>query len=162
MSNYVEYMNYEINEELYENGVVVKRLREVCKFLPISKRNTMYGNKVGLYPFFKSSSKINSYVNQPDYNEESLIIGKIEGPIIYCCDKFSTNKDCCILQVKNKLLLDIKYVYYYLYNNLDMMKQLYTGNVINFISKINIENIKIPIPSLEFQKKIVEYYEYNN
>ena len=43
-----------------------------------------------------------------------------------------------------------------------MMKQLYTGVAIKNISKKNIEGIKIPIPSLERQKEIVEYCEYND
>jgi restriction endonuclease S subunit len=43
-----------------------------------------------------------------------------------------------------------------------MMKQLYTGVAIKNISKTNIEGIKITIPSLERQKEIVEYCEYND
>ena len=42
------------------------------------------------------------------------------------------------------------------------MKQLYTGVAIKNISKTNIEQIKIQIPSLERQKEIVEYLEYND
>jgi len=37
--NYAEYMKDEKEEEKYEDGVVVKKLGEVCKFLPKSKRN---------------------------------------------------------------------------------------------------------------------------
>ena len=45
--------------------------------------------------------------------------------------KFSTSDHCYILhcyilQNKNKLLLNLKYAYYYLYHNLDIMSQLYT------------------------------------
>jgi restriction endonuclease S subunit len=76
--------------------------------------------------------------------------------------KFSTSDHCYILQNKNKLLLNLKYTYYYLYHNLDMMSQLYTGVAIKNISKTNIANIKIPIPSLERQQEIVEYCEHND
>ncbi len=54
---------------------VVKTLGEVCKFLPKSKRNAKYGKDEGLYPFIKSSMIVKKYVDEPDYEEESLIIG---------------------------------------------------------------------------------------
>ena len=158
--NYAEYMKDETEEEQYEEGVVVKTLGEVCRFLPKSKRNAKYGNKEGLYPFFKSSIKVDSYVDEPDYEEESLIIGDGGEPNINYGVKFSTSDHCYILQNKNKLLLNLKYSYYYLYHNLDMMKQLYTGVAIKNISKTNIEGIKIPIPTLERQQEIVKYLDF--
>ena len=157
--NYSEYMKDETKEEQYEEGVIVKTLGEVCKFLPKSKRNAKYGNKEGLYPFQKFI-KIDSYVDEPDYEEESLIIGDGGKPNINYGVKFSTSDHCYILQNKNKLLLNLKYAYYYLYHNLDMMKQLYTGVAIKNISKTNIEVIKIPIPSLERQQEIVKYLDF--
>ena len=157
--NYAEYMKDE-TEEQYEEGIVVKTLGEVCKFLPKSKRNAKYGIKEGLYPFFKSSTKVDSYIDEPDYEEESLIIGDGGEPNINYGIKFSTSDHCYILQNKNELVLNIKYAYYYLYHNLDMMKQLYTGVAIKNISKTNIEGIKIPIPSLEHQQEIVKYLDF--
>jgi len=149
------------NQKIFGENVV-KTLGEVCNFLPKSKRNAKYGNKEGLYPFFKSSTKVDSYINEPDYEEESLIIGDGGEANINYGIKFSTSDHCYILQNKNKLLLNLKYAYYYLYHNLDMMKQLYTGVAIKNISKTNIEAIKILFPSLERQKEIVEYCEYND
>jgi type I restriction enzyme M protein len=157
--NYAEYMNDDSEDIEYEEGVIVKTLGDVCKFLPKSKRNAKYGNKEGLYPFFKSSTKVDSYVDEPDYKEESLIIGDGGEPNINYGIKFSTSDHCYILQNKNKLL-NIKYAYYYLYHNLDMMKQLYTGVAIKNISKTNIEGIKIPIPLLERQQEIVKYLDF--
>lgn len=157
--NYAEYMEEE-KEEQYEDDIVVKTLGEVCKFLPKSKRNAKYGNKGGLYPFFKSSTKIDSYVNEPDYQDESLIIGDGGEPNINYGIKFSASDHCYILQNKDKTLLNIKYAYYYLYHNLDMMKQLYTGVAIKNISKTNLKSIKIPIPSLDKQKEIVKYLDF--
>ena len=158
--NYTEYMKDETEEEQYEDGIVVKTLGEVCKFLPKSKRNAKYGNKEGLFPFFKSSKKVDSYVNEPDYEEGSLIIGDGGEPNINYGIKFSTSDHCYILQNKTKLLLNLKYAYYYLYHNLEIMKQLYTGVAIKNISKTNIERIKIPIPSLERQQEIVKYLDF--
>jgi type I restriction-modification system DNA methylase subunit/restriction endonuclease S subunit len=158
--NYTEYMKDETDEEQYEDSVVVKTLGEICTFLPKSKRNAKYGNKEGLYPFFKSSIKVDSYVDEPDYEEESLIIGDGGEPNINYGIKFSTSDHCYILQNKNKSFLKIKYVYYYLFHNLDIMKELYTGVAIKNISKTNIEGIKIPIPPLERQQEIIKYLDF--
>ena len=54
--NYTEYINNE--KEIYNENIIIKTLGEICKFVPKSKRNAKYGNKEGLYPFFKSSIKI--------------------------------------------------------------------------------------------------------
>jgi type I restriction-modification system DNA methylase subunit/restriction endonuclease S subunit len=158
--NYAEYMKDESTEDKYEEGIVVKTLGEVCEFLPKSKRQASYGNSEGKYPFFKSSTKINSYVDEADYKEESLIIGDGGEANINYGINFSTSDHCYILQNKNKQLLDLKYVYYYLFHNLDIMKLLYTGVAIKNISKSNIAGIKIPIPSLEKQQTIVAYLDF--
>ena len=157
--NYTEYMKDEI-EEQYKNNINVKTLGEICNFLPKSKRNAKYGNIEGLYPFFKSSTKVDSYVDRPDYEEESLIIGDGRELSINYGIKFSTSDHCYVLQNKNKLLLNIKYAYYYLNNNLNIMNKLYIGIGIKNISKTNIEGIKIPIPSLERQKEIIKYLDF--
>jgi len=158
--NYAEYMKDESEVDKYEEDVLVKTLGEVCNFLPKSKRQASYGNSEGKYPFFKSSIKINSYVDEPDYKEESLIIGDGGEANINYGINFSTSDHCYILQNKNKSLFNLRYVYYYLFHNLDIMKLLYTGVAIKNISKTNIAGIKIPIPSLEKQQTIVAYLDY--
>jgi type I restriction-modification system DNA methylase subunit len=162
IKNLKECNQYYLNNQLLMNGKVEKTLGEVCNFLPKSKRNAKYGNKEGLYPFFKSSIKVDCFVDEFDYNEESLIIGDGGEANINYGIKFSTSDHCYILQNKNKLLLNLKYSYYYLYHNLDIMNQLYTGIAIKNISKSSIEAIKIQIPLIERQNDIVEYLESND
>lgn len=150
-----------------------KTLEDVCNILPRSKRNTKYGNKQGKYPFFKSSMIVDSFVDIPDYEGESIIIGDTGSPNINYGYEFSASDNCYILQSKNKSILNLKYAYYYLYNRLDIMKNLYKGiegssgsntsEIIKHISKASIKGIKIPIPSLEKQNEIVVYCEnYEN
>ena len=158
--NYAEYLKDNIEDEVYEEGIIIKKLDDICNFLPKSKRNAKYGKDNGLYPFFKSSMKIDNYVDVPDYTEESIIIGDGGEPNINYGIKFSTSDHCYILQNINKLSINLKYIYYYLFHNLDNMTKLYTGVAIKNISKINISNIKIPIPSLEKQKEIVSYLDF--
>lgn len=150
-----------------------KTLEDVCNILPRSKRNTKYGNKQGKYPFFKSSMIVDSFVDIPDYEGESIIIGDTGSPNINYGYEFSASDNCYILQSKNKSVLNLKYAYYYLYNRLDIMKNLYKGiegssgsntsEIIKHISKASIKGIKIPVPSLEKQNEIVVYCEnYEN
>lgn len=139
-----------------------KTLEEVCNILPRSKKNTKYGNKEGKYPFFKSSIIVDSFVDVPDYEGESIIIGDTGEANINYSNEFSASDNCFILQNKNKSLLNLKYVYYYIYNNLDIMKNLYTGDGIKHISKASIKGILIPFPTLEKQNEIVKYCENND
>jgi restriction endonuclease S subunit len=141
-----------------------KTLEDVCNILPRSNRNTKYGNKEGKYPFYKSSMIVDSFVDSPDYEGLSIIIGDTGSPNINYAYEFSASDNCYILQNKNKSILNLKYAYYYLYNRLDIMKNLYKGNegnegsdIIKHISKASIKGIKIFIPSLEKQNEIVEY-----
>jgi|LauGreDrversion4_2_1035121.scaffolds.fasta_scaffold02852_7 type I restriction enzyme S subunit len=55
-----------------------------------------------------------------------------------------------------------KYVYYLLSHNKDYLTDLYKGTAQKVISKTNLKSIKIPIPSIERQKEIVEYCEKND
>lgn len=155
--NHDEYIkdNIEINKETQ-----FKTLGEICNFLPKSKRQASYGLKEGKYPFFKSSMKLDSYVDEPDYTTESIIIGDGGEPNVNYGINFSVSDHCYVLQNKDESTL-IKYVYYYLLNNLHIMSKLYTGVAIKNISKTNIQKIPIPIPSLEKQKEILNYIEDN-
>jgi type I restriction enzyme S subunit len=134
----------------------IKTLGEICNILPKSKRQASYGKKSGLYPFFKSSFKVDSYVDEPDYTEESIIIGDGGNANINYGVKFSVSDHCYILQNKDKISINLKYCYYYLFNNIDVLNDLYNGLGLKNINKCDILNIKIPIPSIEIQNKKVE------
>jgi restriction endonuclease S subunit len=80
---------------------------------------------------------------------------------------YVTGKTACrsnvyalILKIDN---VSIKYLHYYL--NLNRIKinnkAKFTTNL-GVISKTDLSNMKIPIPSLEVQNKIVENLDYNN
>jgi len=138
-----------------------RALEDICNILPRSKRNTKYGNGEGKYPFFKGSATVDSFVDTPDYDGESIIIGDGGAPNINYADAFSASDNCYIFQNKNKSVLNLKYAYYYLVTNLDIMGGLYKGTNggIKHISKSSIKSFVIPVPSLEKQNEMVEYCE---
>lgn len=160
--NYTEYLNGdETTEERYEEGIVMKTLGEVCDFLPKSKRQASYGNKEGKYPFFKSSMKVDTFVDEPDYKEESLIIGTGGSANIKYSSEFSCSTDNFILKSNNKEI-STKYMYYYFFNNINILEKGFIGTALKHISKEYIKQIKIPIPPLEKQQEIVKYCEEND
>ncbi len=153
--NYSDYIESETDEDLIESDIPIKTLGEICSFLPKSKRSAKYGKNEGTYPFFKSSNKVDSYVTIPDYKCESLIIGDGGEPNINHGVNFSASDHCYILQNKDSKSINLKYVYYYLFNNLHIMKRLYTGVGIKNIAKKKINSIKIPILPIAKQNEIV-------
>jgi len=154
--NYAEYMKNEVIE--YNEGVIVKTLGEVCMFLPKSKRQASYGEKHGQYPFYTSSQTCSKYCDKYDYEDECLIVGTGgSANIKYGC-KFSCSTDNFVIKINPGQL--VKYIYYYLSINIEVLQKGFVGVGLQHISKEYINNIKIPIPSLERQKEIVEYLDF--
>ena len=69
--------------------------------------------------------------------------------------------DCFSIIPKNNSINNT-YLYYLLKNIQDKIYKLQTGTAQPHIYSNNLQNIEIPIPSLERQKEIVEYCEYND
>ena len=154
--NYTEYMKDDVVE--YEEGIVIKTLGEVCDFLPKSKRQASYGKTEGIYPFFTSSQSCSKYCDQYDYDEECLIIGTGGNANIKYSSKFSCSTDNLIIKIKQTYLL--KYIYYYLSINIELLEKGFVGVGIKHISKEYLSKIKIPIPSIENQNEIVKYLDF--
>jgi len=160
--NYKEYMKDEIKKDInYSNDVVIKTLGEICTFLPKSKRPASYGKNEGKYPFFKSSMNLDSYVDEPDYKKESIIMGDGGEPNINYGINFSVSDHCYVMQ-NNHNDIKLKFIYYYLFLNLNDLRKYYTGVAIKNISKTNIQKIEIPIPQIERQEEIVKYLDNND
>jgi type I restriction enzyme, S subunit len=140
-------------EETYDVPVVT--LGEVCEFEPKSKRSAKYGNKTGPYPFYKSSLVVNSFVDEPDFTEESLIIGDGGNANINYSSTFSTSDHCYVFKSIDDRITN-KYIYNYIIYNLHKLEKYYTGSGLKNISKQNIKKLEIPLPSLEVQNRIVD------
>jgi type I restriction-modification system DNA methylase subunit len=155
--NYAEYMKEEVEEE-YNDDIEIKTLGEICEFLSKSKRQASYGNKEGLYPFFKSSNKVDSYVDEADYNDESIIIGTGGNANIKYSKKFSCSTDNFVIKFNKEILT--KYIYYYLFFNINILEKGFIGVSIKHISKEYLNKIKIPLPSIEKQKEVIKYLDF--
>jgi type I restriction enzyme S subunit len=156
--NYAEYMKDESEEEHYEDRGIVRTLGEICKFLPKSKRQASYGEKQGQYPFYTSSQTCSKYCGGYDYEDECLIIGTGGNANIKYSSKFSCSTDNFVIKINPEQL--VKYVYYYLSINIEVLQKGFIGVGLQHISKEYISKIKIPIPSLECQQEIVKYLDF--
>jgi len=176
--NYAEYMKDETNEEQYEDGVVVKTLGEVCKFdiggTPSRSKNEYYENGNNLWVSVRElnggyiydtkekitdlgvqNSSVKLFAKDTILFSFKLSIGKtaIVGNPLY------TNEAIAGILSKNNDLLNNKYLYYYLtINDFSKLGSGILGN--GSLNKKSLEQIKIPIPSLERQQEIVKYLDF--
>jgi type I restriction-modification system DNA methylase subunit/restriction endonuclease S subunit len=176
--NYAEYMKDETEEEQYEEGVIVKTLGEVCKFdiggTPSRSKNEYYENGNNLWVSVRElnggyiydtkekitdlgvqNSSVKLFAKDTILFSFKLSIGKtaIVGNPLY------TNEAIAGILSKNNDLLNNKYLYYYLtINDFSKLGSGILGN--GSLNKKSLEQIKIPIPSLERQQEIVKYLDF--
>lgn len=153
----------------------IKTLGEVCKLNGNGKTNTKDITNTGEYPFYKASYNNPSGTHMSydfDGNQYLLIIksgGSASKPISrnYGIGKvFLVNGKCAaniavfqLLQTSND---DIKFLYYYLdfiHPTIQGLANYSTNN--GNINMKKLMKLKIPIPSLEVQKSIVQYCDHN-
>jgi type I restriction-modification system DNA methylase subunit len=160
--NYAEYLKDETAEEVYEDGVVVKPLGEVCEFQngsQLDKKDIIEGN----IPIFGGGVKIVGYHNTYNRNgNETIVCGTgLPGYVNYSYGKPFWASQCFTMKSKNTNILIDKYLYYYskiVLENDFMSKQ--KGTAQKFIRFNQIIDIKIPIPPLDRQQEIVKYLDF--
>ncbi len=139
------------------SNVEFEKFDKLFKFLPKSKKKAGAGLEEGEYKFFTSSSIQSKYLNEFIYNNESLIIGSGgKASVHYYDEKFATSTDCFVVEKQNDEI-DVKYVYFFLKTNLQILESGFKGAGLKHISKKYISNIKIPLLSIDIQRKIALY-----
>lgn len=110
-----------------------------------------------LYPYY-SSNGINGYIDEFIYDGEFTIIAQdgTIGATHYSIGKIYPSNHVWLIQSLNNKKIINKYLYYCFKYNTNYQAHT-TGSVIPKLSKNNLENINIKIPSLEKQKEIVAY-----
>jgi type I restriction-modification system DNA methylase subunit len=148
-----------INQEIikYNSNVEIKTLGEVCEFLPKNKKfKAKDGLKNGLYKFYTSSQTKILYIDECEYSQYCIIIGRGGNVSIHYDINFSISHDDVYVIKNIDKNINQKFIYYYLYNNKDILEKGFTGIGIKHISKEYINLIKIPIPSIEKQEEIIK------
>ncbi|KNF09944.1 restriction endonuclease S subunit [Gottschalkia purinilytica] len=132
-------------------------IKDGFSFLKKSKIKASEGKTSGLYPFYTSSNILSKYLDEYEIENEALIFGTGgNASIHYSKGLFSTSTDCFVIQSNNKYEIVLKYVYYFLSGNIYILENGFKGAGLKHISKKYLENIKIPLPPLQTQEKIVK------
>lgn len=118
-----------------------------------SKNLAKNGKDIGFYPFYTSSSIQKKFVDNFDFEGDSIILGTGGSPSIHFQNqKFSVSSDCLVLKSEK---YSVKLLYYYLYGNTHILKKGFQGAGLQHISKKYIENIEIPNIDLNIQNEIL-------
>ena len=159
----------------FSKDIEIKTLGEIFNLNSSGSTNSKDISNTGEYPFYRASCNNPSGThNKYDFDDiEYLLIVKSGG----CANKpisseygigkvFLVNGKCAaniaVFQLLQKTSNNIKYLYYYLLNMQSKIQELarYCTNNGN-IDMNELMEIKIPIPSIEKQKEIIEYLDFN-
>ena len=170
-----EYLYKMINKKIINNSEI-KTLEEICTNITSGKFNSKDCNKEGLYPFYTSKSTNPSGFSDNycfDYKEYLILIKDGGAGEKTYGDQIGLGK---VFKVANKIAatshqlalvpndnINCNYLYYYLKlikNEIMDLAHYTTG--LGCIKKSDIENIKIPIPSLEIQERLIKEIEELN
>lgn len=131
-------------------------LDKLIKFQTKSKIKAGEGKSEGKYLMYTSSMIVDKYLDEFQYNEEALIMGTGgSASIHYSTGNFGTSTDCYVLYNKGKNIM-LKYIYLYLLGNINILEEGFRGAGLKHTNQKYIKSIKIPVPSLKIQEKIVK------
>jgi type I restriction-modification system DNA methylase subunit/restriction endonuclease S subunit len=158
-----KYYKKNVLDEIYKNSEV-KTIGEVCYINNIKKYETSFGKEFGKYKFYTGGANKIYYNDEYHIDVNTIILNKTNGSG-KCNIFFDKNISCAIqthtIQSKSNEN-ETKYIYYYLTSNMCILEKGYIGPCHKNLQKTYLEQLKIPIPSLENQEKIVAYYEQMN
>jgi type I restriction enzyme, S subunit len=156
-----KYFKYNEINEIYKNSDV-KTLGEVCS-IDYGTRIVKGNNDEGQYPVYGSGRAMFS---TKTFNREgfNILIGRFALSlecVRFINEKIFLNDSGLTVKPKKENLLH-KYIGYYLLHNQKIIYNLARGTAQKNLDIDEFKSIKIPIPSLENQVKIVAYYEEMN
>ncbi len=152
----LEYKRYKIiNSITYKTKVELKTLDEICE-IATKKRDRLAkdGKETGKYRFY-SCAVNHKYIDECDYKEPHIIINGGGNAMVRIDDEFSKTNDIKALKVKEDIQIDINYVYYYLFANIDQISDIMTGATIKHINVDSLLSMEIPIPDVAKQQQII-------
>jgi type I restriction-modification system DNA methylase subunit len=142
----------------YGEDVVVKTLGEVCEFQngkAIKKDELVEGE----YPVIGGGQKPMGFHNKYNTNENTILCSS-SGAYSGFISKYNKRvwaSDCFSIIPKDNI--NNNYIYYFLKMFQEKIYKLQTGLAQPHVYSKNLEQLKIPIPSLERQQEIVEECE---
>ena len=156
-NSYIQLLNNLYKKIFY--SFEYKTLNQICnvKIGEFIHKNVQNNGEEAIYPVFNGGIKNTGYYEKYNNEANSVIISARgdAGFVNYVETKFWAGNSCYVL-LTNNINLNKKFLYYQLKNMQCKISNIRTIATIPAISKKQIEEIKISIPSLEIQNKIVE------
>jgi type I restriction-modification system DNA methylase subunit len=153
--NYLE-LNLQFNKD-----IEIKTLGEIAS---INQGKLLIKNDMidGLYDVIGGGKIIGTHnINNRDGDDVIITrVGDIN--INYISNAYYLTDNAFSLKTLNNNIMITKYLYYIILNNKQYLKDLYIGTAQKVISKTNLSNVKIPIPTIEKQEEIIKYLEFND
>lgn len=110
----------------------------------------------GDYPII-GGGKVVGYHNKTNRNADEIVISRVGNACLtFMTGKYYLTDNALAIISKNQDKMLVKYLYYYLTQNVDKLREQYSGTAQPVISKTRLYEIQIPLPSLERQQQIVE------
>jgi restriction endonuclease S subunit len=142
-----------------ENKCKMMKLKDIGTFLKKSKRKASDGLENGKYRFYICSNDKIKWCNEADYTQQCIIFGDGGIPTINIDTNFSCSSHNHIFVSNNKEATNV-YIYNFIKGKMDLLKNGFIGTTIENISKDYLENLEIPVPSLDIQKQLESDFEY--
>ena len=149
------YHRYMEKRKLLKTGVV-KTLGDICE---IKQGSALKKKKIidGIYKVIGGGKVIGTH-NKFNRNEYEITITRVgDMTINFMKEKYFLTDNGFSIKANASQLT--KFIYYYMLNNDNKFKSHYIGIGQQVISKTNLTNIEISIPSLEVQQQLIEIYK---
>jgi type I restriction enzyme, S subunit len=116
----------------------------------------------GEYPFFTCSKEplnISSY----SYDCECVLVaGNGDLNVKYYFGKFDAYQRTYIIESKDRDVLDMKFLYYFIDSKMNCIRQQAIGGVIKYIKVGDLTSLKISLPSIQTQRHIASILDKTN
>lgn len=142
---------YNKKEIVCGEGYELAMLKDICEFMPKSKRSASFGKKDGKYNFYTSSDKVQK-CDVVDYEEEYILIGTGGNSSIHLSNNFSCSADNLLIR-SNKI--NNKILYFSILSVWQSLVDGMYGSTIKHVSKDMLNKFVISIP--KSQAKIKEW-----
>ena len=140
----LNYKNYIKQDIKVNEGFKVVKLGDICEFI---NYKSIDETENGIYNYYTCSNNVKK-CNNANINDKCIIIGS-RGTISNAIHLENGNFGCGnnMILFKNNDHLITTYLYYYLKNNKEKIDSKVTGSTVPMISKKELSEILIPIPS---------------
>jgi type I restriction-modification system DNA methylase subunit len=156
----LSYKRYLKQEWKLEEGYKMVKLGDIIEYP--SKKNKYKasdGYTKGKYRFFTSSQDRILYRDDFEFRDDYLIVGRGGNPSIHFANRFSvSHDDVYVIDLKQefKSKISMKYIYYLLKSNIQIIENGFHGSTIKHNTKGYMNTIQIPLPSIKRQQEIVD------